>query len=119
MAKKETVEEKMARMRAKATPSQPKAEDEYRVVSDKEFTDSHDALTKAYLKYFDAYFLYLERDSIRSYYSYQKQLREVIELAKILQKDSQDNFYEERTRPGVRRQRKKNAQQEQDKGKDV
>lgn len=108
---KETTEEKMARMRANATPQKPMKEDEYRTVSTEEFTDSHDALVKAYLKYFDAYFLYLKRDSIRSYYDFQKELRNLIDQAKLVQKDCQDHFYADRLRPGVRKQRKKNAQQ--------
>jgi|AntRauTorcE11898_2_1112593.scaffolds.fasta_scaffold00304_10 hypothetical protein len=106
---KESMDEKMARMRAAAYHPPPKEPEEYRVVSDEEFTDAHDAFAKAYLEYFDAYFLYLERDSYRTYYSYQKKLREVIELAKLVQLDAQDNFYKERLRPGVRLQRGKNA----------
>jgi len=100
---------------AKGPHPTPKQQEEYRTVSDEDFTDSHDALAKAYLAYFDAYFLYIKKGSIRSYYECQKQLRTVIEQAKIVQKDCQDNFYKDRKRPGVYKQRKLDAQQKQNK----
>jgi len=109
----ETVNEKMARMRAarKDENNKPIPEDEYRSVSDEEFHDSRDKLAEAYLEYFDAYFIYLEKDSYRTYFKFQKKLRHLIDMAKLVQLDCQDNFYNERLRPGIRKQRKRNAQQ--------
>jgi len=110
--KQETVTEKMDRMRAISNKGKPQEPEDYRKVSDEEFTDSHDALTKAYLDYFDAYFLYLKQDSVRTYYACQKRLKHLTATAKLLQLDCQDNFYKNRLRPGVRKQRKKNGKHE-------
>ncbi|SRR6056297_3008227 len=108
MAKKESVEEKMARMRAVRSPQKPKEDHEHRKVTDEEFEDTHDQLVKAYLEYFKTYFRYLEQDSYRTYYAHQKSIRRLLDLTKLIQKDSQDHFYRKRERPGSKVRKRKN-----------
>jgi len=79
----------------------------------------HDELVNAYLEYFKTYDLWKERPSVRRYFSHQQCVRKIMKLAKLMNKQLQDEFYENRERPGVKLKREPDAQQEQDKGKDI
>lgn len=88
--------------------------------------DTHDKLVKTYLEYFKTYDHYMERGTVRGYYAHQKNVRELYRLAKLLNKELQEEFYNCRPRPRERwyykktgYKQRKNAKQEQDKGKDV
>lgn len=73
--------------------------------------ETHDKFVKAYLEYFKTYDQWKERPSVRRYFAHQKRVKVMMKLAKLMNKQLQDEFYRNRERPGVKLKRDDDAEQ--------